>query len=350
MKPDDPELEITALLQPKQGYLSKLGGGQEKGSKWNRRWFVLRDNVLMYFNSPKDFTGFRDKPSGVVLLEECNVRTRDELAQRPFTFVISHNSGESVVLAADSEKEMLEWMQAVRTSRVCITDPEAAAMGESQRRISAEAELDGALSRRSEAEAQLTAIEKDLEAVQTEHRHVEMEKDKAEKELKELMARFKLRKSLLHWRHRKLTLSFRALITIVFRERIETAKNLQASAERTASLMREEMDGATSARQKAEAAKRKSEEMLAKELALKKEGEVDNRECEKLYAAEQNRAYAVQQEEAKLLADGAKPSPDSKEKEDALQLSLSLGDLKAETELLQQQLKRRAAMGAMAGK
>jgi hypothetical protein len=32
----------------------------------------------MYFNSPKDFTGFRDKPSGVVLLEECSVR---ELAE-----------------------------------------------------------------------------------------------------------------------------------------------------------------------------------------------------------------------------------------------------------------------------
>eukprot|EP00965_Chrysotila_dentata_P117340 3878408-Pleurochrysis_carterae.AAC.1 len=44
---------------------------------------------------------------------------------------------------------------------------------------------------------------------------MELEKEKAEKELKELMARFKLRKSLLHWRHRKLTLSFRALITIV---------------------------------------------------------------------------------------------------------------------------------------
>ena len=28
-----------------------------------RARFVLRDNVLMYFNSPKDFTGFRDKPS-----------------------------------------------------------------------------------------------------------------------------------------------------------------------------------------------------------------------------------------------------------------------------------------------
>ena len=42
--------------------------------------FVLRDNVLMYFASPKDFTGFRDKPSGIVLLEECNVRTRDDRA------------------------------------------------------------------------------------------------------------------------------------------------------------------------------------------------------------------------------------------------------------------------------
>ena len=87
---------------------------------------------------------------------------------------------------------------------------------------------------------------------------MEVEKDKAEKELKELMARFKLRKArpctatphtmtrttplaspppltllatlpppspplpppllqaLLHWRHRKLTLSFRTLIRTVF--------------------------------------------------------------------------------------------------------------------------------------
>ena len=32
------EMDITSLLQPRQGYLWKLGGGQEKGSKWNRRW------------------------------------------------------------------------------------------------------------------------------------------------------------------------------------------------------------------------------------------------------------------------------------------------------------------------
>ena len=94
-------MDISSLMQGRKGYLWKLGGGQEKGSKWNKRWFVtprpsagtrrlakhslraahrrfvLRDNVLMYFASPKEFTGFRDKPSGVVLLEECNVRARE---------------------------------------------------------------------------------------------------------------------------------------------------------------------------------------------------------------------------------------------------------------------------------
>ena len=108
--------------------------------------------------APRDFLGFRDKPNGVVLLDECNVRLRDDkvvqivlrctraalaavscapvrasvpcFAQtmRPFTFVLSHAGGESVVLAAESEKEMHEWMQAVRTSRMCVSDAAAANM------------------------------------------------------------------------------------------------------------------------------------------------------------------------------------------------------------------------------
>ena len=128
----------------------------------------------MYFNSPKDFTGFRDKPSvspapsllplgcpypdalalgrgglssrslvarpgprvrrrhappplrlpstpahplplrsqGVVLLEEGNVRTVETGALQKYTFMLAHPNGESVVLAAETEKEMHEWMQA----------------------------------------------------------------------------------------------------------------------------------------------------------------------------------------------------------------------------------------------
>ena len=156
---------------------------------------MLRDNVLMYFASPKDFTGFRDKPSGIVLLEECNVRTRDDMASaQRFQFVLSHPNGESVVLAAESEKEMLEWMQAVRTSRMCVSDPNAANMLEEARRQSADSDLDSARDKRTDPEAELGRIEGELESVQAEHRQLEVEKEHAEKQLKELMARFKLRK------------------------------------------------------------------------------------------------------------------------------------------------------------
>ena len=55
-------------------------------------------------------------------------------------------------------------------------------------------------------------------------RQVDLEKESAEKKLKELMARFKLRKALLHWRHRKLTLSFRSLISMVFKDRIDVRR------------------------------------------------------------------------------------------------------------------------------
>ena len=189
---------------------------------------------------------------------------------RPFTFVLSHAGGESVVLAAESEKEMHEWMQAVRTSRMCVADAQAASMIEDARRTSAEAELDSALEMRSNPEEELSQLNAELDAVQAEHRQLEVEKETAEKQLKELMARFKLRKALLHWRHRKLTLSFHSLVTMVFRTRIEEARRLKESSDKRMGTMESEMGRASADRQRAEAAKRKSDEMLTKELALRR--------------------------------------------------------------------------------
>jgi len=346
MAAPESEVDITSLLQPRQGYLWKLGGGQEKGSKWNRRWFVLRDNVLMYFNSPKDFTGFRDKPSGVVLLEEGNVRTVDTGAMQKYTFMLAHPNGESVVLAAETEREMHEWMQAVRTSRMCITDPDAAMQNETQRRTSAETQLEGVLGKGSDADTALQSIEKELESVQSEHREVEVEKEKAEKELKELMARFKLLKALLHWRHRKLTLSFRTLIRTVFSERINASDGKKASADARIQVMQEELDKVVAAREKAEAAKRRSEEMLTKELALKKEGEAESREFEKLVAQEEEKTGTAKQEASSLASQDA--ALDSKEKEEILQLGAALHSLQSESEMLQQQLKRKVQSSSKA--
>jgi len=335
------EVDITALLQPRQGYLWKLGGGQETGSKWNRRWFVLRDNVLMYFQAPRDFLGFRDKPNGVVLLDECNVRLRDDKTMRPFTFVLSHAGGESVVLAAESEKEMHEWMQAVRTSRMCVSDANAANMLEEARRASADSDLDSARDKRTDPEAELSRIEGELESVQAEHRQLEVEKESAEKQLKELMARFKLRKALLHWRHRKLTLSFRSLVTMVFRTRIEEAKRLKDASDRRISSMEGEMARATADRQRAEMAKRKSDEMLTKELALKKEGDSELKDAQRQLASDSERTEAAQRRIATLQGEGAREALGNKEKDELLSKLEELQQVTAETDQLTLQLKRR---------
>ena len=47
-----------------------------------------------------------------MLLEEGNVRTVETGALQKYTFMLAHPNGESVVLAAETEKEMHEWMQA----------------------------------------------------------------------------------------------------------------------------------------------------------------------------------------------------------------------------------------------
>ena len=154
------------------------------------------------------------------------------------------------------------------------------------------------------------------------------------------MARFKLRKALLHWRHRKLTLSFRTLVTVVFQERIDAATETKVAADGRLGAMSAEMGAAVAARQKAEAAKRKSEEMLTKELALKKEGEAEARDFQRLLLAEAERFEVAQGE---LDGAGAAPRLDTKEKEELLQMGLHLERVQAESEMLQQRIRRKAA-------
>jgi hypothetical protein len=243
---------------------------------------------------------------------------------------------------------MHEWMQAVRTSRMCVSDHAAAGMLEEARRDSAEADLENARAKRSDPEKELAQIEKELEEVQAEHRQLEAEKDSAEKQLKELMARFKLRKALLHWRHRKLTLSFRSLVTMVFRTRVEEAKRLKEGSERRIFMMDAEMQKAVVDRQKAEAAKRKSDEMLTKELTLKKDGEMELRDAQRQLAADQERAEAAARRVAALQAQGAGATLGVREKDDVLRLMEEMHDLSAQTDKLTLSLKRRVGNSAAA--
>ena len=149
------------------------------------------------------------------------------------------------------------------------------------------------------------------------------------------------RKALLHWRHRKLTLSFRSLVTMVFRTRIEEAKRLKDSSDRRIQSMEAEMARATADRQRAEMAKRKSDEMLTKELALKKEGEAELKDAQRQLASDTERTEAAQQRISSLQSEGARDSLGSRDKDELLARLEELQQVTADTDQLTLQLKRR---------
>ena len=87
----------------KEGYLSKRG---EVNKVFQRRWFVLKGNLLFYGEKRGD------KPNGVIVLENCSVEASD--ADR-YSFTISF-FGEKTrvyVLSADSDEDMICWIKLI---------------------------------------------------------------------------------------------------------------------------------------------------------------------------------------------------------------------------------------------
>ncbi|XP_052024485.1 sesquipedalian-1 [Apodemus sylvaticus] len=87
------------------GFLHKRGG---RGAGSHRRWFVLRGNMLFYFEAE----GSRE-PLGVILLEGCTVELVD--AREEFAFAVRFSGGRSrpYVLAADSQAALEGWVKAL---------------------------------------------------------------------------------------------------------------------------------------------------------------------------------------------------------------------------------------------
>lgn len=87
------------------GFLYKRGG---RGAGSHRRWFVLRGNMLFYFESESS-----REPLGVILLEGCTVELVD--AREEFAFAVRFAGGRSrpYVLAADSQAALEGWVKAL---------------------------------------------------------------------------------------------------------------------------------------------------------------------------------------------------------------------------------------------
>ncbi|XP_055265826.1 sesquipedalian-1-like isoform X1 [Moschus berezovskii] len=91
----------------REGILLKKGA---RNTSYQRRWFILRGNLLFYLEHQADHT-----PLGLILLENCQVEPRLG-ATEPYAFTIRTPGGEggrAYKLAAENREELRAWLWAL---------------------------------------------------------------------------------------------------------------------------------------------------------------------------------------------------------------------------------------------
>ena len=88
----------------KEGYLQKRG---ETNRVIQRRWFILKGNLLFYFEKKQD-----KEPIGVIILEQCSVQLSIEV-RHAFEIVFDGPGSRAYLLIADSDEDMQSWMRSI---------------------------------------------------------------------------------------------------------------------------------------------------------------------------------------------------------------------------------------------
>ncbi len=88
----------------KEGYLSKKS---EIGKGYQRRWFVLKGNLLFYFEKKQD-----KEPVGLIVLEACSVQASAQV-QHAFEISFDGQGTRTYLLLADNDEDMQSWMKAI---------------------------------------------------------------------------------------------------------------------------------------------------------------------------------------------------------------------------------------------
>lgn len=96
----------SATPVDREGWLTKRG---EVNKSFQKRWFVLKGNLLFYFDRRGD-----KEPVGVIILEGCTVELADDEEQtEQYAFKINFHgtNNRCYVLGAESQESMEQWMK-----------------------------------------------------------------------------------------------------------------------------------------------------------------------------------------------------------------------------------------------
>ncbi|KDR23106.1 sesquipedalian-1-like isoform X2 [Zootermopsis nevadensis] len=95
----------SATPVDREGWLIKRG---DVNKGYQKRWFVLKGNLLFYFEKRGD-----KEPVGVIVLEGCTIELAEDEEQFGFKIVFHGTDNRSYALGAESQESMEQWMKAL---------------------------------------------------------------------------------------------------------------------------------------------------------------------------------------------------------------------------------------------
>ncbi|KAK0089877.1 hypothetical protein PV325_004900 [Microctonus aethiopoides] len=95
----------SATPVDREGWLNKRG---EVNRGYQKRWFVLKGNILFYFDRRGD-----KEPVGMIVLEGCTIELAEDEEHYGFKIVFHGPNNRSYALGAESQESMEQWMKAL---------------------------------------------------------------------------------------------------------------------------------------------------------------------------------------------------------------------------------------------
>ncbi|GIZ02986.1 sesquipedalian-1 [Caerostris extrusa] len=92
----------------REGWLGKRG---EVNKSFQKRWFVLKGNLLFYFEKRDD-----KEPVGLIILEGCTVELAENEEIYAFKLVFHGAGNRTYILCAKSQENMEQWMKALASA------------------------------------------------------------------------------------------------------------------------------------------------------------------------------------------------------------------------------------------
>ncbi|KAL1498031.1 hypothetical protein ABEB36_008893 [Hypothenemus hampei] len=99
---------VSATPVDKEGYLNKRG---EVNKIFQKRYFVLKGNLLFYFDKKGD-----KEPLGVIILEGCTIELAEDEEQFCFKILFHGTNNRTYILGAENQETMEQWMKALACS------------------------------------------------------------------------------------------------------------------------------------------------------------------------------------------------------------------------------------------